>query len=674
MFKKIIVCDKTNMSMSCKTIRAKKIIACKGDFSILSVRNLQTKEGETTVRLAPDGVYKIVDHGGNTLWSLDPVGSFYGKPKITFAGVIDPVGEEFIPVSENPGGPGARNMLWVNSDDGHLYFGEIDIQGEGETGPVGPTGPDGMTGTEGVQGPTGLDGARGEPGMMGPTGVTGPDGVQGPTGPTGPDGSMGETGATGPIGEGVTGPVGPTGAMGKTGPTGATGPKINLAYGTTDLINQFGGVQKTTKISTGLELNTRSIFVTLRSDNSQLQNPTVYTQDTIGDVQSFEAVVDIDESDIIIAPDKEFPSWLSMQIIDGHPAIAFIGDDGTARPKYKRSLTAVGDSENDWGAAEDCGGSFPASPIGISLASISNRPSVAFVSVTPRSFEINYSTRSDTGVWTAVVAYDEVDTNPIKDIQLIQMDGRAAIFYVVNLGVVGSLLVLEENTDGTFTRKTLTSVSPDHRIAAAVINGSPTVVYADYLTGVLSLIRFPFDKEYIVGEVGQAVEICKGPSSEGSPITLCEINDKPAISVFTQDDTGSCRLSYITTMGTVNWPTDPVWNSLVTLEETPAVTVIAGISLATIGGVPAVAYAFQTTDFFFRYITALDNTGEEWSSPLNVKSPARLLTGISASLVDTSGKPALAFYDEVFANSVTSYDILYNPANKYSIDWLVTGL
>jgi len=70
----------------------------------------------------------------------------------------------------------------------------------GDTGDIGPDGPQGLAGS------------------VGPTGFAGPQGPQGPAGPAGP---RGPTGAVGPAG--TTGVQGPAGAMGETGCQGEQG-------------------------------------------------------------------------------------------------------------------------------------------------------------------------------------------------------------------------------------------------------------------------------------------------------------------------------------------------------------------------------------------------------------------------------------------------------------------
>ncbi|MEM9018109.1 MAG: hypothetical protein AAGC68_13925, partial [Verrucomicrobiota bacterium] len=77
----------------------------------------------------------------------------------------------------------------------------------GDTGEVGPAGP------------------QGEVGMVGPAGPQGEIGPQGPVGPEGAQGIKGDTGDPGPTGpQGEVGAVGPTGPQGEIGPQGPAGP------------------------------------------------------------------------------------------------------------------------------------------------------------------------------------------------------------------------------------------------------------------------------------------------------------------------------------------------------------------------------------------------------------------------------------------------------------------
>lgn len=94
------------------------------------------------------------------------------------------------------------NELTVTNRNGQ----STTVNTKGETGPVGPQGPNGDTGATGPQGP------------KGDTGATGPQGPKGDTGATGPQGPKGDTGATGP-----QGPQGPQGETGPQGPQGEPG-------------------------------------------------------------------------------------------------------------------------------------------------------------------------------------------------------------------------------------------------------------------------------------------------------------------------------------------------------------------------------------------------------------------------------------------------------------------
>jgi len=75
-----------------------------------------------------------------------------------------------------------------------LTLGSVGLQGD--TGPVGATGPQGLQGDTGLAGATGPQGLQGD---IGPAGATGPQGLQGDTGPVGATGLQGIQGIPGPI-------------------------------------------------------------------------------------------------------------------------------------------------------------------------------------------------------------------------------------------------------------------------------------------------------------------------------------------------------------------------------------------------------------------------------------------------------------------------------------------
>ena len=101
---------------------------------------------------------------------------------------------------------------------------------KGDTGPIGPVGPQGETGPQGPKGDTGETGPQGPNGDKGDTGETGPQGPAGPQGPKGDPGERGPQGEQGPQGE--RGEKGDTGAQGPVGPQGVPGSSPGNVYAT----------------------------------------------------------------------------------------------------------------------------------------------------------------------------------------------------------------------------------------------------------------------------------------------------------------------------------------------------------------------------------------------------------------------------------------------------------
>ena len=150
---------------------------------------------------------------GDSILTYDPTwtGPSGEQGKITFSGIIDPVGLVLTPSIMNPSmsAPNAPYTLWANAS-GALYFGSGPVGGGGGGGATGPTG---ATGPQGDTGPGGI-------GFQGDTGATG---LQGDTGPQGATGA-GETGATGA--DGATGPAGTGGVTDIYATFIATGPQV----------------------------------------------------------------------------------------------------------------------------------------------------------------------------------------------------------------------------------------------------------------------------------------------------------------------------------------------------------------------------------------------------------------------------------------------------------------
>ena len=83
---------------------------------------------------------------------------------------------------------------------------------KGDTGDVGPIGPQGLKGDTGDVGPIGPQGLKGDTGDVGPIGPQGLKGDTGDVGPIGPQGLKGDTGDVGP--QGIQGPQGLKGDTG----------------------------------------------------------------------------------------------------------------------------------------------------------------------------------------------------------------------------------------------------------------------------------------------------------------------------------------------------------------------------------------------------------------------------------------------------------------------------
>ena len=129
------------------------------------------------------------------------------------------------------------------------------ITTKGDTGSVGPTGPQGNS----IIGPTGPQGVTGSVGPQGNSivGPTGPQGVAGPTGFTG------RTGPTGPQGNTVIGPTGPQGIVGPTGSQGIQG--ITTLSGSTSTFS----------------LNSTNTIITLGATQYRINNNGTITMDKV---------------------------------------------------------------------------------------------------------------------------------------------------------------------------------------------------------------------------------------------------------------------------------------------------------------------------------------------------------------------------------------------------------
>jgi hypothetical protein len=195
---------------------------------------------------ADDNLYNLGSNTSswNTLYlnssTVNVVGNFLQINGQIQVGPTGPTGSQGLQGPQGDMGPqgniGPQGDVGPQGPQGDV--GPTGPQGIGPTGPTGDTGPQGIPGDVGPQGPTGPTGdtgpqgpqgdigSQGPQGDVGPTGPTGDTGPQGPQGDVGPQGPTGPTGDTGPQGpQGDIGPQGPQGDVGPTGPTGDTGPQ-----------------------------------------------------------------------------------------------------------------------------------------------------------------------------------------------------------------------------------------------------------------------------------------------------------------------------------------------------------------------------------------------------------------------------------------------------------------
>jgi len=649
--------------------------------------------GDTVNKLAPDGGFKIIDADGRSLWSVHPEGDLYEYPKVTFSGVIDPLGKEFSPVIENPGGVGSPSMLWVNSTDGNLYLGseiaEGKIQMPGNTGTTGPMGGPGPTGSVGPDGETGMVGEDGTS-----VGEDGPMGVEGPTGLQVTEGLIGKVGLTGPPGDigpvGVSGPTGPVSmTLGAKGETGPVGNELGMAQGTETVSTQNSLPPYSAVVSFPSELNNPTILVTPRkAETTGLRHPTVYTRDVSS--TEFGVVVNAKVSDEVVVGENG-AIWTSLLLVGGHPAIAYFED---FMPVYARSRSISSISPGDW--ANITTTSPKAGVFMISLAIVGGNPAVAYPTpLESGSFQIIYS-RSTDGLGDTWPAPTQVRSgqNEIKTVSLFEVEGFPAVAWTETGPTIdGRTTVLLNyrralNVSGTAWRSTVLIDADvyDCQPGVAVVDGFPSIAYAKYDTQgpILSLAQSQDSTGQdwntavsVFSEIVVNSDVCIIMS-----ITLLVVSDNPAISFMAVIDSDR-KVSYIRSTDSrgTNWPADPV-----ILDDSPnQIGIFYGNSMTTIEGVLTIAYGtvvYKTGDpietelALLKYVRADDSDGTRWTLPVELQRGRADELGCNGGLglVGIEGKLAIS---SIEASALADGDLVYDNTysvitdiQEYSFDWI----
>lgn len=110
------------------------------------IRSIQSPKirGTWSFSQISHGVYRSPRHAQGPIPKVN--GNFYITGKLTVDGLIDPTGMVFTPQATNPEATNPLDTIWINSEDGHLYRADRDVEStvhfnvrndEGSTIPIG---------------------------------------------------------------------------------------------------------------------------------------------------------------------------------------------------------------------------------------------------------------------------------------------------------------------------------------------------------------------------------------------------------------------------------------------------------------------------------------------------------------------------------------------------------
>lgn len=342
----------------------------------------------------------------------------------------------------------------------------------------------------------------------------------------------------------------------------------------------------------------------------------------------------------------------SLAVVAGRPCMAYYKYDDE-RVAFRRANDANGDA---WSAEvtvhHESGALIGAYA---RVFEVDGNPAVAYQHVS--NFDLYY-VRSGNASGTSWVNHERVATEGIQGqyIAVQVVDGRPAIAYFD--GSAGNLgFVRATNSTGTGSGVWGTPVSMDSHpgigdhMSQAIVEGYPALAYYANTSRDLRYIRAldslgtQWGTSVTVDSIGDMGEYC----------SMTVVNGHPAIAYFDEDD----NVRYVR----ANDPLGASWGSSVDLDNSQSGPRGQGISLKVIGGRPAVAY-LNIINGNVRYVRANDVDGTSW--PLNGTTIGQVGGSIiQVSLADVGGLPAVAYRTSV------SGALMYERGG--SVDWTGPG-
>lgn len=303
--------------------------------------------------------------------------------------------------------------------------------------------------------------------------------------------------------------------------------------------------------------------------------------------------------------------WCDLALINGHPAIAY-QENTNHYLMYAYSTTATGSQAADW----------------------------AVVTIPTPGL-----------LWPGTdISLAEVDGGPA----LTEHDGATGFYYHRATTPTGS------DPDAWSTQVQISSSTLDGNYTSlAVVSGNPAVVYDNDSNHTLVYCRSSSTTGDQASDWSNKVVIDGGGGIFAAGGSLAVIEGNPAVAYGWQGPIDIyvkyCRATTDTGGSAADWSTK--WN-----VYGPFSTGDVGISLAVVGGNPAVSFATYGTGI--QYSLANNSKGTSWAAPVIVEANVNSFT---TSLAVINGNPAVAYVD--FDSKELFYSRATTASGSSAADW-----
>ncbi|MEO7988560.1 MAG: T9SS type A sorting domain-containing protein [Chryseolinea sp.] len=317
----------------------------------------------------------------------------------------------------------------------------------------------------------------------------------------------------------------------------------------------------------------------------------------------------------------------SLQVVDGKPAIAYYDYVGNHNLKFIRSLDANGTVWAGPVVLDQTGdvGYYP------SLQVIKGRPAVAYLDATNGDLKFIRSSDASGSSWPSPISIDVAGTTGLFP-SLLTVDGFPAVTYYSRTNKNLNYIRATDSLGTAWSTPLVIDLDGDVGIRPCmrIIEGNPAVAYQDNANGTLKYMR-------AIDKAGQS---WGGPVSldengvSGYDVNLLLVNGNPAIACF-----GNTDLRYMRATNA----SGSEWSKPVIVDSSAYVGRYA--SMKIVGGKPCISY-FDATHGRFKYVSAADENGTVWNTPVTVNRPgSNGIEGYFTSLAEVKGNPAVVFTD-----------------------------